>query len=263
MRALLLATCLILLATSCDGADAGPSAASPSAAPTRSVGSSTTSPSESTPAGPSSTPSPTVEISLQLPKDAPISVEEPLSATQIASEDYAALAPPGATVTFTSVLTSPQDPLDQIALVWGRGDDAFASEHGVVLWQRFGSAPAWRALYAFTDRPSAGVLGIDLDVGELTADGVPDLLTFEQMGGTGACGTWRVIASAIGAASEIFREDTCDTEVRIAGDGLEVRAAVFGPNDPHCCPSAFRVSRLEWDGQAFAETRSEIVETSA
>jgi hypothetical protein len=33
-----------------------------------------------------------------------------------------------------------------------------------------------------------------------------------------------------------------------------VREAVYGPNDPHCCPSSFRVTSLAWDGTAFRET---------
>jgi hypothetical protein len=146
-----------------------------------------------------------------------------------------------------------------MALVWRRGEDPFASQQGFVLWQRATPGSAWHALYAFTDGPARGVLGIDVDAADLTADGVPDVLTFEQAGGTGACGTWRVIAPGSEAADEVFRRETCDTEVAIAGDGLEIREAIFGPDDPHCCPSAVRVSRLEWDGRTFVRTRSEVV----
>ena len=66
-------------------------------------------------------------------------------------------------------------------------------------------------------RPAAhGVLGISMEPGDLTGDGIVDLLTNEHTGGSGACGRWRVIASEPGVATEIFRRDTCDTDIAIA-----------------------------------------------
>jgi len=247
----------LLLAAACAGGGAeGPT---PPPTPSDTAATGTPAPSPTVSPSPSPSPSLTTEIALQLPADAPTTLDQPLSTADIGDQGFGMLAPPGATVTATSMLVTPEDPVDQIAIAWRRGENPFASEQGLVVWQPFGSAPRWRALYAFTDRPSKGTLGIDVDAGDLTDDGIPDLLTFEQQGGTGACGTWRVIASAAGAASEVFREQTCDTQVQIADGGLAVREAVFGPNDPHCCPSAFRVSRLEWDGRDFVKTHSEVV----
>jgi hypothetical protein len=190
-------------------------------------------------------------------------MDDPLPVAEIAAADFADLAPPGATVTFTEVLLTPGDPLDQIAFAWRRGEDPFASEHGFAIWQRFETEPPWRAVYAFTDRPARGVLGIALEAGDLTADGLPELLTFEQTGGTGACGTFRVTSPRPGGASEIFREEACDVQIRIAGGALERREAVYGPDDPHCCPSAFRVSRLEWDGETFVQTERHLLQPTA
>ncbi len=116
----------------------------------------------------------------------------------------------------------------------------------------------WRAVYAFTDRPSAGVLGIRVVPADLTGDGVDDLLTEEQRGGSGACATWRVIASAAGGAAEIYRREGCDTEISAVDGALEIREAVFEPGDPHCCPTAYRTTVLEWDGQAWAEVSTEV-----
>jgi hypothetical protein len=170
--------------------------------------------------------------------------------------DLTPLAPTGAEITFTALQTTPQDPIDQIALAWRRGADAFASTHGLVVWQRF-EGPEWRALYAFTDRPRRGVLGITMDPGDLTGDGIVDLLSNEHTGGTGACGTWRVVASELGSATEIFRRDTCDTEIVIAAGELRIREAVYETGDPHCCPSAFRITTLRWNGEEWVETGSE------
>lgn len=199
----------------------------------------------------------TSEPDLQHPADSPTVVDDPADVARVSTGDVAPLLPPGAEMTFTAVQATPQDQLDQFALAWRRGPDPFASTHGFVVWQRF-PGPSWRALYAFIDRPDSGVLGITIAPGDLTGDGVADLLTFEQTGGTGGCGRWRVIASRLGAATEILRRDTCDTEIAIAGGELRIREAVYEAGDPHCCPSAFRVTTLRWDGQDWRETSSQV-----
>ena len=201
-------------------------------------------------------PEPTPEPELQLPADAPTLVDDPADVARVTTGDLAPLVPPRAEISFTALQTRPQDPIDQIALAWRRGADAFASTHGLVVWQRF-EGPEWRALYAFTDRPRAGVLGITMEPGDLTGDGIADLLTSEHTGGTGACGRWRVVATEPGGATEIFRRDACDTEIAIASGDLRIREAVYEQGDPHCCPSAFRVTTLRWNGQEWVETGSE------
>ena len=199
---------------------------------------------------------PAPEPDLQLPADAPTVVDGPADIAKVSAGDLAPLVPPRAEITFTTLQTTPQDPIDQVALAWRRGADAFASTHGLVVWQRF-EGPAWRALYAFTDRPRAGVLGITMESGDLTGDGIADLLTSEHTGGTGACGRWRVVTSLPGSATEIFRRDACDTEIAIADGELRIREAVYEPGDPHCCPSAFRVTTLRWNGEHWVKTSSE------
>jgi hypothetical protein len=260
MRATLLFVCAVLLVPACGGdggspriatsAGAGPSRPSPSVTP------------PSPTATPSASRSPSPQPTLQVQEDAPTVVDEPASVARIASGDLGPLAPPGAAVSFAEAMATPEDPLDQIAFAWRRGADPFTSEHGFIVWQRFADGPSWRAVYAFTDLPQAGVLGIALETGELTGDGLPEILTFEQMGGTGACGTWRVVSPSVGGAKEVLRRETCDTEIAIVHGGLQVRAAVYGPDDPHCCPGAFRITRLEWDGETFVRTERRLVDAS-
>ena len=149
------------------------------------------------------------------------------------------------------------DPVDQVAVGWFSGELA-ASRSGVIVWQRAGDEAAWRAVYAFTDPKRRGVLGIGMDQGDVTGDAIPDLLTFEDVGGSGGCGVYRVIATSDGDAAEIFRRSACDTEIRIAGNDLRVREAVFGPDDPHCCPSAFRTTVLRWNGSDWVEASEEV-----
>lgn len=173
-----------------------------------------------------------------------------------------ALVPPDAQLTDRITLPAASGIPDGVAVTYVLGPDPFAAEHGFALWQRFDEAPAWSVVFAFVDPPRAGILGIRLETGDLTGDGHPEILVFEDRGGTGACGTWRVIGPAPGGAGEVFRRTTCDTQIRIAGDALEVREAVFEPGDPHCCPSAFRRSTLRWDGFRFRETDS-VIEPAA
>ena len=63
----------------------------------------------------------------------------------------------------------------------------------------------------------------------------------------------------MGDAREIFRREACDTQIAIAGGDLRIREAVFRPDDPHCCPSAFRESTLRWNGTSWEVVSSEVV----
>jgi len=206
----------------------------------------------------SPTPSPIPEPDLQLPADAPTTLDDPADAARVEAGDHAALLPPGAEETSVISHVELDGPIEQIALAWRRGPDPFAPEVGLVVWQRFELSPTWRAVYAFTDRPRAGVLGVRLSPADLTGDGVDDLLTEEQRGGSGACATWRVVASTEGSASEIFLREGCDTEIVARAGTLQIREAVYEPGDPHCCPSAYRTTVLAWDGQAWQELSSEL-----
>jgi len=194
--------------------------------------------------------SPTPEPLLQLPADAPTSYDGVVSS----AGPFEPLVPPGAEV-LDSWFQEPSDEVQAFAwVVWGRGDDPFARELGVVLWERFGVSPMWRATHAFTDDPSRETLGISLDAADVTDDGFEDGLTFEQTGGSGACGRWRVIAPFHGGATLALDRQTCDAQISIVGDHIELREAVYEADDAHCCPSAFRTTTLEWDGLAFVET---------
>jgi hypothetical protein len=197
-----------------------------------------------------SSPTPTAALgSIRLPGDAPTTFAGALDPAQIPTAE---LLPPGANVTASWTMTPPQDPLALIALAWARGSDPFSQEHGFVVWERFdGEAPPWRAVYGFTDPPSRGILAIQLSEGDLTHDGVEDVLTFEDAGGSGSCGTWRVIAPSAGSAEQIYHQPTCDTQVVNTGGSLKIQQAVYKPGDAHCCPSSYLLTTLRWDGSGW------------
>ncbi len=253
-----LALSFALAAAGCTGSD------EPTASPSVTVGSATvTSPSPTVSAGPSSPsegPSPAVDPDVRLPADVSPTVDDPGDLGLIASGELSPLVPSGASYANRSSLSTPEDPIDQIAMTWLDGVPP-DRRNGLIVWQRFDDDPGWHAVYALTDPARMGVFGIRVVAGDLTDDAIADILSFEDVGGSGACGTYRVIASAVGDATEIFRRETCDTQIVISNGDLRVREAVFEPDDPHCCPSAFRTSTLRWNGTSWDEISSEVVPT--
>ena len=210
--------------------------------------------------GPSGSPAPAVDPDVQLPTGVSPTVDDPADIAKVAAGDLAPLVPSGASYATRSSLSTPDDPIDQIAITWLDGAPLHR-RNGLIVWQRLEDDRTWHAVYAFTDPARMGVFGIRVDAGDLTGDAIPDLLSFEDVGGSGACGTYRVVASTVGDATEILRRDTCDTQIAISNRDLRVREAVFEPNDPHCCPSAFRIATLHWDGTSWDEIASEVVPT--
>jgi hypothetical protein len=240
MRRLATLGTLLVLATSCGVESA------PAPSPTRTVEPTTTSPSPTltATATPSLTPSPVVDV----PADAPTTYARRQPPDKVPIAD---LVPVGAEVIMALSLPPSPASVPQIALAWTRGVDPFSSEHGFELWQAFPDRPHWRVVYAFTDPPSEGVLGVRFDAGDVTGDAIPDALTFEDKGGSGGCGVWRVVRSGAGFATPIFRRSTCDTAIELASGTLRIRSAEYEPGDSHCCPSRFRTTTIRWDGYGW------------
>lgn len=239
---------LVLLAAACGGETVPQTSRSPVLSPSDST-------SASASEGPVSSPSATASASpspspatIELPSDAPTSYAKPASASDV---PLASLVPPGAQVTNAWRPSTAAGGISQIAVAWTRGGDPFAAEHGFEVWQAFPDKPAWRVVYAFTDAAGSGVLGLRFDAGDVTGDGLPDLLSFEDVGGSGACGVWRVVESTPGSAAQILRRKTCDTQMRIVGGTLRIRSAVYRTGDAHCCPSAYRTTTLRWNQTAW------------
>jgi hypothetical protein len=241
-----------LAVAGCGGVERSAPSPSPSASEGPVSPSNTGSPSAPTPSSPgptpSATPEPTTPPSIDLPPDAPTTFPEGAAAGDLPPLE---LVPPGAEVDATRVLTPPDVPTEQLEIVWSRGEDPFVRERGFALWMPFDDPARWDVVYAFTAPASRGVLGIRTQSGDVTGDLVPDVLVVEDVGGSGACGVWRVVATGDGSAAEVFRRRTCDADLAIVDGDLELREAVFEPGDSHCCPSAYRTTTLAWDGARF------------
>jgi len=245
---------LALTGAACSGSDERAAAPSGATVPTTTETMETTPSPTPTIASPSPSPTPTADPDVRLPEGVPTVVEDAPDLAAIASGDLGPLVPSGASYEDRSTI---EDPFDQIVLTWADGIPPDA-RNGLIVWQR-SEDETWRAVYAFTDPARRGVFGIRVDTGDLTDDAIPDILSFEDVGGSGACGTYRVIATSMGDASEIFRREACDTQIAISSGDLRIREAVFRGDDPHCCPSAFRESTLRWNGTSWDEISSEVV----
>ena len=240
---------LSLALTACGGrdVDAPPSATAPSV---------TSSPEPS----PTDAPSPTVD-----PTPAPATIPDGVPATydqDVAGRDLPVgdLVPPGDEVTGVDRAKTTDGEAVVIAFATP-GGDPFSQARGFVVWRRdAGGDPPWRAVYGLAHGKREGVLAISADVTDLTGDGSADALIREETGGSGACATYRVVDPSAGAA--LWKRSVCDAEIQPNPDptGLYEIARIYGPDDPHCCPSAIRERVLTWNGTRFIVASEEATQ---
>ena len=174
----------------------------------------------------------------------------PTYAPDVAAGDVPlhALVPQGALVTGSWYPTTSAG-TDIVVAFADPSADPFRAERGLALWRRFPDAPAWRAVMAIDHPADRGVLSIQMTAAaDVTGDGSADALVFEATGGSGNCGTWRVIDLA--AARQVFARALCDGRITVSASpvGLALTRAVFKPGDSHCCPSAMHTSVLTYRG---------------
>jgi hypothetical protein len=239
-----------LLLAACSGGGDDPPSVTPAgsaSSPTRPAPSSTSQEPTSTAPAASASSSPTRTVApVALPPGVPASYGRDVDPGDLPA---ARLVPAGAEVTGTAY------PDGSTAIVtWAVGDDPFGREQGLVVWRRTaGDTPPWSATFAFREPPRAGVLGIQMSIGDATGDGAADALVFESVGGSGACGTWRLLALAPGADAQTYDRDLCDASVEFASgpSGLRVIESIFAPGDAHCCPSGTRTTSLAWTGSRW------------
>ena len=180
-----------------------------------------------------------------LPPGTPASYAERVDAADLPPE---ALVPAGTVPSELWPVVALDDTQFALVAFEEPSDDPLRQPRGLVVWRRFDDPPPWRPVLGISDEADTGVIQISATIGDATGDGSPDALTFEDTGGSGTCGVWRVLDLA--ANTQVFQRRTCDTTIELSADpaGLSVREAVFTEGDAHCCPSAFTVSILEFDG---------------
>ena len=190
-----------------------------------------------------SSPTPTVEP-VRVPPNTPSSFDQDLDGTDLPPAE---LVPSNGTATGAWVAETAAGQTVVVSYAVP-SSDPLRVEQGLVVWRRFDVDPPWRPVYGIRDRPEAGVLRVDARIGDATGDGSDDALTFEETGGSGACGTWSVIDLA--ANMQVFERKTCDTMIDLssAPAGLVVVASVYEQGDAHCCPSGVRTTVLVYGG---------------
>jgi hypothetical protein len=236
MRRAIWTMSLFVFATACSGKTVSLPSAAGSTRPT------TLPPASGSPSGGSSSIK-----SVGVPAGTPASFDEDIDAADLPAGE---LVPDGTTPTDIWPAISPDGTQFALVAFAAPSEDPFRRARGLVVWRRFDDTPPWRAVLGLSDPADAGVLGIHALIGDATGDGSPDAITFEDTGGSGACGTWRVLDLAANAG--VFTRKTCDTTIDLASDpvGLVVREAVFEEGDAHCCPSATEISILTFDETA-------------
>ncbi len=192
---------------------------------------------------------------VNIPSGAPTGFPQDVAADRVPVAD---LVPADATITGVWYANPAAGPSILVAYALP-GADPLRRAHGLLIWRHTGGAPPWRPVFGVTDAPDSGVVQIQAAIGDATGDASPDTLVFENAGGSGVCGTWRVIDLANNA--EVYRRHACDTTIDISRDtpGLVLRQAVYAPGDAHCCPSATRTIALVYVGQSRWKLASSAV----
>jgi hypothetical protein len=155
-------------------------------------------------------------------------------------------------------------------------DEGGFSRWGVHVWRisSASSIPAdWRAtqwdlIYAIDPHETSVAIGPPesqvvedsdnrltqvLDIGDLTGDGLRDLVVQGWNGGTGGCGVSRVLENGSEALREIFRRDDCELLLEASRGNLKLTDAIY----PKGCSQAHGCGRLttllHWDGSSWTQ----------
>ena len=240
----------VILAGSAACSASVPAASSP---PVPASSSNGPAPSAASASGVPSAATPSPPPTLVLPQGVPSVYAEDVAAGDVPLH---ALIPKGATVEGSWYTTTPAG--EAILVAYARpGQDPFRAPRGFIAWRRFAEGPPWRASYGIEHGADEGIVSTQALIADLTGDGSPDALVNEITGGSGACGTWRVVD--LSGGTELWTRSLCDAQVAPSADpvGIEITESVFEPGDAHCCPSATRTTVLTYadDGRWSVASR--------
>ena len=161
------------------------------------------------------------------------------------------LAPPGADATIRTV-TAHRRGASYAVVLWARTTEPVPPS-GIRIW-RVGSTPL-RLLYHRRFPPDTRA---DVRTGDVTHDGVPELLLEEPNSGTGNCGIRRLLDLRARSTQEIWRRYTCDTYVSLSHHRLVVTAGDYLAGDAHCCPMFSSRQEFVWRRRHFRRVRHTI-----
>ena len=144
----------------------------------------------------------------------------------------------------------------QVAVWWQRTSLAGSSldTSGLAIWQRLPRAASWR-LVSSLRFPVYRVEGVHIRAGDVSGDGHPDLLLFEDMGGSAGCGLYRLLASVQGQMTQLSVRRGCfdNARLRLHGGALVMYDGIA--KDPrtleqiHCCWRVWLRTVMRWRGR--------------
>jgi hypothetical protein len=163
-----------------------------------------------------------------------------------------AFAPPDTSIRLWQISARPA----RLVAIWTRDDDPRNRKDtrrprtaGVVVWrrERFSGATRWRVVY---ERRYPAYANIYVETGDVTADGIPDVLHYDRQG-SGGCGAHYLVGTVGTAEREIFRRESCETDYRIFRRVFMINQPI-GPcpvsrAGAHCSGGS-RLVRMRWTG---------------
>jgi hypothetical protein len=127
-----------------------------------------------------------------------------------------------------------------------------------VIWrrERFDDGARWRVVY---EHRYPAWANISIEIGDVTNDGVADVLHYDEQG-SGGCGSHYLVATVGESEREIYRRDSCESYYRIRRGALVVDEPVgpcpVTPGSAHCFGGR-RVVALRWSGKRIVPVSSE------
>jgi hypothetical protein len=155
-------------------------------------------------------------------------------------------APRGASVLVDRPLgTNPP----QHVVIWrlgGHAEEPSSGLHGVTILE------GKHRLYSH--RARQGAERVSVETGDFSGDGRPDVLVFDDLDGTGACGVYRALVTAPGSVRQVQTRLLCEDQgtIHVRRGGLllsiGVRKDPKTRYSPHCCYVFVRRTLVRWGG---------------
>jgi hypothetical protein len=176
--------------------------------------------------------------------------------------EASAFAPPDTTFRVLRISSRPA----RIFVPWNRYDDPRNRKDlgrpytaGVAIWrrERFKEIHRWRLTYQRRYRAYASIAA---EVGDVTNDGVNDVLHQDEQG-SGGCGPHFLVATVGTREREIFRRDSCETYYRILPGALlfvePVGPCPISDGGAHCFGGR-RSVRMRWTGTRLVAASARV-----
>jgi hypothetical protein len=166
------------------------------------------------------------------------------------------LAPRGARVLVDRRLGT--DPPQRV-LTWrlgGYAEEPSSGLYGVTIVE------GNRRLYSH--RARQGAERVSVETGDFSGDGRADVLVFDDLDGSGACGAYRALVTASGSVRQVQTRLLCEDQgsIHVRRGGLLV--SLGEKKDPktrdqiHCCYLFVRKTLVRWSGTSWVHVSSRV-----